>query len=118
MSLNINHYHLSFIIFYLYKSESMYPYVRVCVHVARQLWAVAMQQGRFLWGPFWEVVSQFHAPTALPPVRGCCLATTISRWCFIFGPVAGQWHNNGVAFSLGYCLFWPYYRLEFMRGRA
>jgi hypothetical protein len=26
---------------------------------------------------------------------------TISRWCFLFGPVAGQQHNNGVAFSLG-----------------
>jgi hypothetical protein len=26
---------------------------RVCVHVARRRWAVAMQRGRFLWGPFW-----------------------------------------------------------------
>jgi hypothetical protein len=60
-------------------------YVCVCVHVARQWQAVAMQQGRFIWGPFW----------------GCCLATTISWWCFLFGPVAGQQHNNGVAFSLG-----------------
>jgi hypothetical protein len=34
---------------------------------------------------------------------GCCYAAgaTISRWCFLFGPAAGQRHNNGVAFSLG-----------------
>jgi hypothetical protein len=39
----------------------------------------------FLWGLFW----------------GCCLATTIGRWCFLFGPVAGQRSNNGVAFPEG-----------------
>jgi hypothetical protein len=27
--------------------------VRVCLCVARQRWAVAMQRRRFLWGPFW-----------------------------------------------------------------
>jgi hypothetical protein len=26
---------------------------RVCVRVARRRWAVAMQRGRFIFGPFW-----------------------------------------------------------------
>jgi hypothetical protein len=59
--------------------------LRSCVHVARRRWAVAMQRGRFLWGPFW----------------GCCLATT-SRFLWVrSGAVAGQRHNDGVVFSLG-----------------
>jgi hypothetical protein len=45
------------IFFYIYKSESGWLAgwlaVHVCLCVARQLWAVAMQRGRFLWGPFW-----------------------------------------------------------------
>jgi hypothetical protein len=38
---------------YMYKSESGWLAGRVCVHVARRRWAVAMQWGHFLWGPFW-----------------------------------------------------------------
>jgi hypothetical protein len=91
--------------------------VRTCLCVARQRRAVSMQRGRFLWSPFWAKVSDVRTCLCVArqrpavamqwgrflwsPFWGCCLATTISWWCFLFGPVAGQRHNSGVAFSLG-----------------
>jgi hypothetical protein len=107
---------------YIYKSESGWLAGRVCVHVAKRPWAVAMQRGRFLWGPFWgqrhllyillllcsegvffgvcsgSITWQRHLykiePFLWGMFWGCCLATTIVRWCFLFGPVVGQRHNN------------------------